>query len=134
MAELERISITIDADLLEQLDAFIARAGHGNRSEVIRDMIRDRLIEDQDGDTPGVGAVTITYDHHRRDLAERLVGAAHEHHDLVLSTLHVHLDHDHCLEVSALRGARRDMRAYADHLLSMRGVIHGGLVMTSEVI
>lgn len=133
MADLERISITIDADLLAGLDAHIQASGHGNRSEAIRDLIRARLAHAVSDDTVVAGSLTVVYDHRQRALAEKMIDAAHDHHDLVLSTLHVHLDRDTCMEISALQGPRRALHHYAEHLIGMRGVLHGELTMIAPV-
>ena len=132
MAQYERISITIEPELLARLDAHIAASGHANRSEAIRDFIRARLVETASSEDRVVGSLTTVYDHGQRALADRLVEAAHDHHDLVLATLHVHLDHDRCLELSALKGRRGDVEHYAHHVLGMKGVLHGDLTITGE--
>jgi CopG family nickel-responsive transcriptional regulator len=131
--ELERISLAIESDLIERFDALVERAGHGNRSEAIRDLIRRRLVEDEweRGRSDAVASLTIVYDHGQRALSERLVEAGHEHHHEILSTLHVHLDHDLCLEVMALRGKPTALRRIADRTIAMKGVKHGQLVMSS---
>ncbi len=134
MADYERISITIEPDLLARLDAHTSAAGHRNRSEAIRDLVRARLVEDSGPDDTVAGSLTLVFDHRQRTLSDRLVEAAHDHHDIVLSTLHVHLDHDTCMELSALRGRRADLEHYADHLLGMKGVQHGRLVITGRVL
>ncbi len=130
MPKFERISMTIEAPLLERLDALVASTGHANRSEFLRDLVRARLVEEHADDDEMVGTLTLVYHHGQRALAERLVDTAHEHEGLVLATMHVHLDRDHCLEVSALRGRQGELRRYARHLLAMRGVLHGELVLT----
>lgn len=130
MADLERVSISIPRDLLQRLDAHVQRAGHANRSEAVRDMIRSRLVDDRGPDEAVAGSLTVVFDHRQRALAERMIDVAHDHHDIVLSTLHVHLDHDTCMEVSALRGRRQALEHYASHVLGMKGVLHGDLVIT----
>ena len=134
--ELERISLAIEKDLIEQFDALVARAGKGNRSEAIRDLIRKRLVEEQweRGKKDAVASLTLVYDHGKRELADRLVDAGHEHHHQVLATLHVHLDHDLCLEVMALRGKPADLRHISEHLIGLKGVKHGQLVMSSASV
>lgn len=132
MPEYERISITIEPDLLRRLDAHISSSGHANRSEIIRDLIRGRLVQEAAPDTQVTGSLTLVFDHRQRALAERLVHVAHDHDEIVLSTMHVHLDRIYCMEVSALRGRRGALRHYAEHLLGMKGVLHGQLVITSE--
>jgi len=131
--EPDRISLAIEKDLIERFDALVARAGKGNRSEAIRDLIRKRLVEEEwgRGKKDAVASLTLVYDHGKRELADRLVEAGHEHHHQVLATLHVHLDHDLCLEVMALRGKPADLRHLAEHLISLKGVKHGQLVMSS---
>ncbi|MCZ2148087.1 MAG: nickel-responsive transcriptional regulator NikR [Bryobacterales bacterium] len=133
MSALSRIGVAIDSDLLEKFDALIARKGYTNRSEAFRDLIRDELVE-KAGERPDaavVGTVTLVYDHHVRMLSEKLTDIQHEAFHQVLSTLHVHLDHDHCLEVLVLRGKSAAVRRIADMLISTKGVKHGRLVITS---
>jgi CopG family nickel-responsive transcriptional regulator len=133
MGELSRVTVSISEDLLEKLDALVDRHGHTNRSEIIRDLIRDRLVETYGSEDRVVGSLTVLYDHRQRALSETLTGMAHDHHGLVLSTLHVHLDHDHCLEVSVLKGTRGELSHYAEHVLATKGVLHGRLVLTGGV-
>jgi len=133
MSELERVSVAIEKQLIERFDALVARDGKANRSEAIRDLIRSRLIEEEvsSGKAEVVATVTIVYDHHKRELAERLVATGHDHHEQVLASLHVHLDESNCLEVTALRGRARDVRHLAEHMIGMKGVKHGKLVLTT---
>ncbi len=126
----ERISISLDAALLAALDGSLARSGHANRSEAIRDLIRGRMVSEAAPEQIVAGSLTVVFDHQQRSLSDRLVGAAHDHHHIVLSTLHVHLDHDTCMEVSALRGRRQDLEHYCEHVLGIKGVLHGELVLT----
>ena len=108
MAELTRISISLESALLLAFDQFLEGKGYTTRSEAIRDLIRDRLIRDEAKQPKGeqVAVVTLVYDHHARELAARLIDKQHDHHQLVVSSLHVHLGQRHCLEVSILRGRR----------------------------
>ena len=130
--ELERISLAIDPDLLAKFDRILAESGVANRSEAVRDLIRKSLVEeDEDPKAEAAASLTLVYDHDTRELSDRLVELGHEHHALILSTLHVHLDHDLCLEVMALRGKRRDLRRLASRVLGLKGVLHGGLVVSS---
>ena len=133
MSELERVSLAIEKQLIERFDALIERDGKANRSEAIRDLIRNRLIEDEvaSGRSEVVATVTIVYDHHKRELAERLVSTGHSHHEHVMASMHVHLDEVNCLEVVALRGRAKDVRHLAEHLIGMKGVKHGKLVLSS---
>jgi CopG family nickel-responsive transcriptional regulator len=133
MAQLSRIGVAIEADLLAQFDRLTEERGYGSRSEAVRDLIRDALINQAtaDDETPVVGTVTLVYDHHQRLLSDRLTPAQHESHDAMLSTLHVHLDHANCLEVVVVRGPAGKVRRIADTLTSMKGVTHGRLTLTS---
>jgi len=134
MSELSRIGVAIDAGLLERFDRLISGRGYTNRSEAFRDMIRDELVE-QSWESPEsqvVGTVTLVYDHHARLLGEKLTGIQHEYHHSVLSTLHVHLDHDLCLEVIVIRGKAGAVRSLADALISTKGVKHGRLTLTTS--
>jgi CopG family transcriptional regulator, nickel-responsive regulator len=133
MARLSRIGVSLDSDLLDRFDKFIADKGYDNRSEAFRDLIRDRLVGTAivAPKASVVGTVTLIYDHHTRLLPEKLADMQHEHHEVVISTLHAHLDHDTCLEVVLLRGRSRDVQRLADKLISTKGVRHGRLVMSS---
>ncbi|MFN2425000.1 MAG: nickel-responsive transcriptional regulator NikR [Candidatus Binatia bacterium] len=132
MKELVRVSITIEQKLLERFDALIKASGGGNRSEALRDLVRDRLLEQEasQGQGSAVGTVTLVYDHRRRHLAEQLTDAGHQHHHEILASMHVHLDHDHCLEVVAMSGKRGVLRRVADAMIGMKGVLHGKLVLS----
>jgi CopG family nickel-responsive transcriptional regulator len=137
MAELTRVSISLENALLEAFDASIAARGYATRSEAIRDLIRDHLIREESKGEKGetaerVAVVTLVYDHHARELAARLIDKQHHHHDLVVSTLHVHLGERHCLEVSVLRGPAGEVRHLGEELLSVRGVLHGEITYTSD--
>lgn len=134
MSELSRIGVAIDAELLERFDQLIARRGYTNRSEAFRDLIRDALVEKawEAPDSKVVGTVTIVYDHHVRLLNEKLTDIQHDYFHHILSTLHVHLDHDNCLEVLVVRGRAADVRKIADTLISTKGVKHGRLVITTS--
>jgi len=133
MGDLSRIGVSIDADLLQRFDSFIADKGYENRSEAFRDLIRERLVDSAviGRNAFVVGTVTLIYDHHTRLLPEKLTDIQHEHHDIIISTLHAHLDHENCLEVIVLRGKSKDVQHLADRLLSTKGVQHGRLVMSS---
>ena len=131
---MERVTISLDDDLLAGFDRYIDRMGYQNRSEAVRDLIRDRLERERLKDTDDafcVGCVSYVYNHHQRDLAKRLTNAQHKHHDVVLSALHVHLDHDHCFEVTLLRGPTGEIKAFAESLMAETGVRHGHLHLTA---
>lgn len=131
--DLERISISIEKDLLDRFEELLQRRHLGNRSEAIRDLIRQRMVDDEieGGDSPVVASLTFVYDHERRELARRLVEQGHAHHAHVLSALHVHLDERLCLEVQVLQGTPAELRHYADHLIGLPGVKHGHLTLSS---
>jgi len=133
MADLARIGVAIDEDLLAKFDKHIGRKGYGNRSEAFRDLIRDDLINEEVADPAKqvVGSLTLVYDHHVRLLSEKLTELQHEHHESIVSTVHVHLTHHDCLEVLVLRGKSGELRQIADRLLATKGVKHGKLVVTA---
>jgi CopG family nickel-responsive transcriptional regulator len=133
MSSLSRIGVAIDTGLLEKFDRLISERGYTNRSEAFRDLIRDDLVR-KDAESPDsqvIGTVTLVYDHHVRLLQEKLTAIQHDHHHSILSTLHVHLDHDNCLEVLVVRGRSDEVRKVADVLISTKGVKHGRLVITT---
>lgn len=130
---MQRVTITIEEELLAEIDEFARTRGYDNRSEVIRDLSRSGLrqaaAERPSGSTGQcVAALVYAYDPEARDLARRLTGEFHAHHDLTLATLHVHLDHDSCLEVAVLRGPLADIRELGEHTIAERGVVHGRVV------
>jgi CopG family transcriptional regulator, nickel-responsive regulator len=128
---MQRITVAIDDELAEAIDRVVAKRGYQNRSEAIRDLARAGMAE-MEGPSPadhdGVAALVYVYDHEGRELAKRLTRSFHDHHDLSLATMHVHLDHESCLEVAVLRGAMSDIHHFAEHVISERGVRHGRLV------
>jgi len=133
MGILSRIGVSIDSELLRRFDRFITQRGYENRSEAFRDLIRDRLVESAVVSPAAmvVGTVTLIYGHHTRLLPEKLTDIQHEHHEVIISTLHAHLDHDNCLEVIAIRGSASLVQKVADSLISKRGVKHGKLSATT---
>ena len=133
MSELSRIGVAIDSDLLKKFDNLIAARGYTNRSEAFRDLIRDELVEKawERPDSNVVGTVTLLYDHHVRMLNEKLTDLQHSYFHNVLSTMHVHLDHDNCLEVLVVKGKAGIVKKIADALLSTKGVKHGRLTVTT---
>jgi len=132
MADLTRVSMSLENTLLEAFDKLIAKQGYTNRSEAIRDLIRDRMVREEAKKHEGeqVAVVSMVYDHHARELASKLIDKQHHHHDLVVSTLHVHLGERHCLELTVLRGAGHAVTHLADELLATKGVLHGEITYT----
>ncbi len=133
MSELCRIGVAIDGELLGQFDGLLERKGYPNRSEGFRDLIRDALVREEttDPDRDAVGTLTLVYDHHVRQLADKLTDLQHDHYREIISTLHVHMDHHNCLEVLVLRGRAGTVRQIADKLISTKGVKHGQLTLTT---
>jgi CopG family transcriptional regulator, nickel-responsive regulator len=134
MSDLSRIGVAIDSALLASFDELIARRGYTNRSEAFRDLIREELVQKtwESPESEVVGTVTLVYDHHVRMLSEKLTDMQHEHHQQILSTLHVHLDHDNCLEVLVVKGKAKNVQAIAEKLISTKGVKHGRLILTTS--
>jgi CopG family nickel-responsive transcriptional regulator len=128
---MQRVTITLDDALMADLDAISAARGYQNRSEAIRDLARAGIREAAQEVGRGgacVAALVYTYDHAARQLSKRLTNAYHEHHELSLASMHVHLDHDTCLEVTVLRGRSDDVQHFCDHVIAERGVRHGKIV------
>jgi CopG family transcriptional regulator, nickel-responsive regulator len=128
---MHRVTITIDDELAEELDHFMAGRGYANRSEAIRDLARSGLQQaatEVAGSRPCVAALVYVYDHEARELPKRLTRDFHARHDLAQTTLHVHLDHENCLEVTVLKGRGAEVQKFADHIISERGVRHGHVV------
>jgi len=118
--------------LLEKYDRLIKRKGYSTRSEALRDLIRQELVRKEwEEDNEVAGAVTFVYDHHQRGLTSRLTDIQHDYQGLIISTQHIHLDHDNCLEIVAVRGRAREVQKLAHALQSVKGVRHGTLSMTS---
>lgn len=132
MAELVRTGLSLDGKLLEQFDKVIARKGYQNRSEAVRDLIREYLISEEETENKTIAAtLTIVYDHHRPNLTEELIRIQHDAHSQVLAATHVHLDHSNCLEVIIMKGKAASLKRMADQILSMRGVKNGKFVVTT---
>ena len=132
MPELVRFGVSLEKSLLTSFDQFIKRKQYSNRSEAIRDLIRNELVGQTWGDNKGiVGTVTLVYDHHQRELLSKLTECQHDFGRLIISNLHVHLDHHHCLEVIIVRGKSTEVQKLANRLIGTKGVIHGKLTMTT---
>ena len=128
-----RFGVSMEKSLLKEFDALCTGKGYTNRSEAIRDMARNMLIENELGDdnTEGVGTLTLVYNHHQRELEEKLTDYQHQHLQSIISTLHIHLTHHLCLEVMLLKGKAKKIKEIADGLVATKGVKHGKLVLTS---
>jgi len=132
MEKLARFSVSIEGGLLARFLRMARKHGWRNRSEALRNVMREALVrEEWEGDAEIVGTITIVYDHHRRELTERLTAVQHDHHDAVLAATHIHLDHDNCLEMIAVRGTASKVQRIADALIGTRGVAHGRLTATT---
>ncbi len=134
MKQLARFSVSIDSALLKRFDNFVNKHEYTNRSEAFRDIIRDKLIQEEweTEEIETIGTLTIIYNHHQHNLQDNLTSYQHQYHHLIISTMHVHLDHDNCLEVMVIKGNAKKIKSFADELISTKGVKHGKLVMTSS--
>lgn len=127
---MERFTISLDESLASQFDQLIAARGYRNRSEAVRDLIRAAIEGDRQRDPPAghcVANLSYVYNHHERELAERLTGLQHDHHELTVAAMHTHLDHENCLESVVLKGLTAAVRQFAESLIAERGVRHGKL-------
>jgi len=132
MEKVARVGVSIERELLAKLDEYVRLHQYQSRSHAIRDLVRRALVEEQwDAGQEAVAAVVLLFDHHSREISERLRETQHDAKADVLSTLHHHLSHDRCLEIITLRGSRASIMATADRLRGTRGVLHSGLVVSS---
>jgi CopG family transcriptional regulator, nickel-responsive regulator len=137
MSDIVRFGVSLEKDLLKDFDKDLKEKGYQNRSEAIRDLIRDRLVEkewepeDQEDREDRMAVLTIVYDHHQPDLSKTLTDIQHESHGVVYSTLHIHLDHDNCLEILVLKGDAENIKQLGDKIVSTRGVRHGKMILTT---
>jgi len=133
MSEITRFGVSIDDQLIKKFDALIARKGYTTRSEAIRDMIRDSLVEHEweSENRETVGTITLVYNHHTRELEHALTDLQHKSYHQIISALHVHLDSHNCLEVLVVKGKSHEIKKIADRLIGTRGVKHGKLTMTT---
>lgn len=133
MNDIIRFGVSMDSSLLERFDQHIEQRGYGNRSEAIRDLVRETLVrEEWEGGDEVVGTITLVYDHHVRELSDKLTDIQHDHFNSVLSSLHIHLDHHNCLEVIVVRDGAAKVQKFADRLIGTRGVKHGKLSATTK--
>lgn len=133
MPQLSRTGVSLDEDLLIEFDRLITRRGYENRSEAIRDLIREALLTDNvTSNKPVVGTLTLVYDHHVPNLSQKLTEAQHSAGAMILAATHVHLDHSYCLEVIIMKGRSKDLQELAHRMLALRGVELGKLVLTTS--
>lgn len=133
MSNLIRFGVSIEKDLLDNFDNLIAEKSYSTRSEALRDLIRDALIEqkiDSHSETKVLGSLTIIYDHHASNLLQEMTKVQHQHHDLILSVMHLHVSHDDCMEIIALSGKVNNISELANSLVSLKGIKHGKLFLT----
>jgi CopG family transcriptional regulator, nickel-responsive regulator len=128
-----RFSVSLPSPLLKQLDEMATDKGYDNRSLAIADMIRDKLVEHHQrlSDEEIAGTITLVYDHHKQHVQTTLTDIQHDHHEIIISTIHVHLDHHNCLEVLVVRGKAGLVKRIADELIAAKGVKHGKLTVTT---
>jgi CopG family nickel-responsive transcriptional regulator len=129
-----RFGVSIEPDLLKKFNKMIKKEGYTNRSEAIRDIIRKNLINDKkrDPETKVIGTLTMIYDHHTGNLTNKLLDLQHNHHNEILSTTHIHIDHHNCLEVLVLKGKAGQIQKLADNIKALKGIKHGELVITKD--
>ena len=133
MSELARTGVSLEEDLLQEFDRLITKRGYKNRSEAFRDLIREALLtETVHSNKPVVGTLTLVYDHHVRMLTEKLTELQHQFHSSILSSMHVHLDHDNCLEVILVKGKAPVVQKLANSLIATKGVKHGRFTATTS--
>jgi len=131
--EIVRFGVSMEKNLLASFDESISRKGYANRSEAFRDLVRDHLVEEEwkVEKKEMIGTITIVYNHHTRGLSDTLIELQHHFHNLIISTMHLHMDEDNCLEVLVVKGMVDKIKTIADKLISTRGVKHGKLTMTT---
>lgn len=129
-----RLTVSLPPMLADELDKMVKDIGYDNRSLAVADMIRDRLVEHRQnvGDHEIAGSITLVYDHHKQNVQSVLTDIQHDCHELIISTMHVHLDHHNCMEVLAVRGKAKLVKKIADELIAAKGVKHGKLTVTTS--
>ena len=132
MSDLARFGVCLEKNLLKKFDSLIAEKNYSSRSEAFRDMVRQELVKKQWKEGKEVaGAITLIYDHHKRELLNKIIDAQHDFQKQIVSTQHIHLDHDNCLEIIAAKGKPGEVQKLADTLKAIKGVKHGTLSMSS---
>ena len=133
MENVSRFGVSMEPELLADFDRMVERKGYPNRSEAIRDLVRDSLVKDrvETGEGSVVGTLTLVYDHHASGVNNKLLDIQHDSHSSIISQLHIHLDHHNCLEVLIIRGKAKDVKGLADRIRAVKGVKNGDLVITA---
>jgi len=133
MGNLKRFGVSLNSDLLTKFDKLIDNKGYGNRSEAIRDLIREELVSEEwkSGNKETVGVFSLVYDHHESDISQLINNIQHNNLNIIRSSTHVHIDHHNCLEVIILKGKSKEIKKLTDQLSSTKGIKHGKLIMTS---
>jgi CopG family nickel-responsive transcriptional regulator len=133
MSKLVRFGVSLEKDLLIKFDRLIQQQKYTNRSEALRDMIREKLVKEEWTENREVtGAITLVYDHHVRELVNKILDIQHDHHDCILSTQHIHLDHYNCFEIVVAKGKSREIEALYQKLKSIKNVKHAGFMMATK--
>jgi len=132
--KITRFGVSIAPDLLDKFDKIIKKKGYSNRSEAIRDIIRKSIVKEDtiSPDLDAIGTLTMIYDHHEGALTNKLLDLQHQHHNEILSTTHIHIDHHNCLEVLVLKGKTGEIKKLADNIRALKGIKHGELVLTKS--
>lgn len=132
MADLVRFGVSLEKELLDKFDKYVRKKNYPNRSEAFRNLIRQELItREWQGGNEIAGAITLVYNHHKRELVNKLIDIQHDFQKIIISNQHIHLDHDNCLEIVALKGKPKEAQKLANILRSVKGVKHGTLSMSS---
>ena len=133
MEELARFGVSIPKDLLDAFDEYIRRKHYANRSEAIRDLIRQKLVEEEwrESKEEVAGVITYLYDHHKRELVDKLMDIQHDYFDRIITTQHIHVDHNRCLEVILVKGKANEIKELADRVQALKGVLHLNLTLTT---
>ncbi|MGC8872329.1 MAG: nickel-responsive transcriptional regulator NikR [Caldimicrobium sp.] len=133
MDELARFGVSIPKQLLEAFDAYLEKKHYANRSEAIRDLIRQKLVEEEwkESQEEVAGVITYLYDHHKRELVEKLLDLQHDYYERIITTQHLHVDHERCLEIVLVKGKANEIKELADRIQSLKGVLHVNLALTT---
>ncbi|MDR4509706.1 MAG: nickel-responsive transcriptional regulator NikR [Candidatus Brocadiaceae bacterium] len=132
MSGLVRFGVSLEKELLQRFDQRIKEKNYTNRSEAIRDLIRNELVKEEWREGKDVtGSITLVYNHHKRELVNLLIDVQHDYHDIILSTQHIHLDKDNCLEIIVIQGKPKEIETLFGKLKSAKGVKHGGIAMAT---